>query len=84
MTKASNTTNSAKIDLIMDYVRCAEKEQVIKMFGSLIASQIIIEDNMLYRMIYLKNSCIDNVHAVYENKKSLFAQIYLDIDCRKL
>jgi hypothetical protein len=66
----------------MDYVRCAEKDQVIKMFQSLIAAQIIIEENMLYRMIYLKNSCIDNVHAVYESKKILFGQIYLDIDCR--
>lgn len=65
----------------MDYVRCAEKESVVQMFGSLIASHIIIEENMLYRMIYLKNSCIDNVHVVFEKKKSLLRQIYLENEC---
>ena len=52
------------------------------MFADLIRAHIIIEDNMLNRMILLKNGCLDeNIHNVFEKKKGLLKTIVLNTDC---
>lgn len=71
-----------KIEMILDYVRYVEKEKILEMYGNLIRAHIIIEDNMLHRMIYLKTNCLENIHNVFEKKKSLLKTIVLNTDCR--
>jgi hypothetical protein len=73
--------NTAKTEMILDYVRYVEKEKILEMYRDLIRAHIIIEDKMLNRMIYLKTDCLENIHNVYEDKKYLLKTIVLNTDC---
>ena len=57
------------------------KEKLLDMYGPLIQHHVIIEENMLHRMIYLKMNCLENIHNVFEKKKLLLRSIVLNTDC---
>lgn len=78
--KQCEARNSAKIELILDYVRITDKEKILDMYVPLIRSHIILEENMLSRMIYIKTSCLENIHNAFEKKKTLLKSVTLNTD----